>query len=281
MPDLLLTILCSASIAIILKINADKNWNTIQLLTGNYFSASLIGLLLLFSAENNTYELELIPLGLFLSFLFVGSIFAFSKSVILSGAALSTVSSRLSVFVPIVLSIIIYNELPNPFQLFGIILTAATIILFYFSVRNPNNNYLERDRFLYLIVVLIGIGTADFFMKVFQVIWEPSAKPWFLLLIFGFSFLITFILSVKERSKVDKSALILGMIMGIPNIFSSYFLIGALKSFPAVFVYPFVNMSIIVLTAVVVKFIWNEEWNLFSKIALVTGIVAIILLSLR
>jgi drug/metabolite transporter (DMT)-like permease len=225
--------------------------------------------------------MEIIPLGLFLSFLFVGSIFAFSKSVILSGAALSTVSSRLSVFVPIVLSIIIFNELPNLYQTIGLVFTAATIILFYFSVRNPNNTIFEKEKFLYLIAVLIGIGTADFFMKVFQVNWESSAKPWFLFWIFGFSFLITFLLSIKERKNIDRSALLLGILMGVPNLFSSYFLIGALKSYPAVFVYPFVNMSIIVLTAFIVKFIWNEQWNFYSKLALAAGIVAIILLSLK
>ena len=69
--------------------------------------------------------------------------------------------------------------------------------------------------------------------------------------------------------------------MGIPNIFSSYFLIEALKSYPAVFVYPVVNLSIIILTSLIVKIIWNEYWNNYSKIALLLGIISIILLSFR
>lgn len=68
--------------------------------------------------------------------------------------------------------------------------------------------------------------------------------------------------------------------MGIPNIFSSYFLIEALNSFSAVFVYPVVNISIIVLTAIIVKFIWHEEWNSYSKMALLAGLISIALLSL-
>ena len=113
MLNLILTILCSTSIALILKINGNIKGNTLQLLAGNYFSASLVGIILLLNTESVAVELELIPFGLFLSFLFTGSIFAFSKSVILSGAALSTVSSRLSVFVPVILSMLIYKELPS------------------------------------------------------------------------------------------------------------------------------------------------------------------------
>lgn len=280
MTDLILTILCSTSIALILKINANNKGSSIQLLAGNYFSASVIGLLLLFKNDTNSYNVELIPLGLFLSFLFVGSIFAFSKSVLLSGAALSTVSSRLSVLVPILFSILIYNELPNIFQTFGLLFTVGTIILFYYSIKNPQDHIPQKEKFLYLLGVLVGIGTADFFMKVFQENWPQSDKPWFLLWIFLFSFIITLIISQREKRKPDKNALLLGMIMGIPNIYSSYFLIGALKNFPAVFVYPFVNMSIIILTSFIVKYFWDEKWNIFSKIALAAGVLAIILLSL-
>jgi drug/metabolite transporter (DMT)-like permease len=249
-------------------------------LTGNYFSASLIGLILLFNNDKNSYELELIPLGLFLSFLFVGSIYAFSKSVHLSGAALSTVSSRLSVFVPIVLSIIFYNEIPNQYQYFGLFLTLVTIILFYYSVGRKIEIAENRKKFIYLLAILLGIGIADFFMKVFQENWTSYDKPWFLIWIFFFAFLITLLISLRQRKVLNKLSLFLGIIMGIPNIFSSYFLIDALKEFSAVLVYPVVNLSIIVGTAIIVKIVWNEEWNIYAKFALLTGILAIVLLSL-
>ena len=280
MSYLLLTILCSTSIAVILKINANNNGNSIQLLTGNYFSASIIGLFLLLSNTQNSYELELIPMGLFLSFLFVGSIYAFSKSVYLSGAALSTVSSRLSVFVPIILSIIFFNEIPDEYQYVGLFLTLLTILLFYLSV---GTNAIQRDnrkKFIYLLAILLGIGIADFFMKVFQENWAASEKPWFLLWIFFFAFLITLAIAIRQGNPPNKFSLLIGIVMGVPNIFSSYFLIDALKEFSAVLVYPVVNLGIIVGTAIIVKIIWDEQWNTYAKFALLTGMLAIVLLSL-
>lgn len=277
---LALTIFCSTSIAIILKINSNKNGNTLLLLTGNYLAASIISLVLFFVDIETTHSIDLIPLGLFLSLLFVGSIFAFSKSVSLSGAALSTVSSRLSVLVPIILSIIFFSDLPNTYQVFGLILTLVTIILFYFSIRNNTAKKQKNNKFFYLISILLGIGVADFFMKVFLENWAASNKPWFLFWIFFFSFLITVSLTIKKKVQFNKSTLVLGIIMGIPNIFSSYFLLEALSSYSAVFVYPFVNISIIIFTSIIVKVIWKEEWNSYSKLALIVGALSIALLSL-
>lgn len=280
MIDLALTILCSTSIAIILKLNSNFKGNSILLLAGNYFSAAVVGLILLFTDQNSTSSVNLIPLGFFLSILFVGSIFAFSKSVFLSGAALSTVSSRLSVFVPTILSMFFYRELPNNYQIIGLVLTLLTVLLFYFSISNGNFKEGNKSKFIYLISVLFGIGIADFFMKVFQENWLSTDKPFFLFWIFFFSFLITFSISVKQRIKLEKKTIWLGLIMGIPNIFSSYFLIEALKNYKAVFVYPFVNVSIIVFTAIIVKLFWKEYWNPYSKIALLTGLASILFLSL-
>ena len=280
MAALILTILCSSSIAIILKINSRQKGDTILLLTGNYFAASIISLILFVSDANSTSPVEIIPLGLFLSILFVGSIFAFSKSVNLSGAALSTVSSRLSVFVPIILSIVIYNELPTLYQIIGLLLTLATIFLFYLAINNSSKESKEKKKFMYLLMILFGIGIADFFMKVFQENWESSDKTWFLFWIFFFSFFITSVTAIRKKKKVDYKTLLLGAGMGIPNIFSSYFLIEALKSFPAVFVYPVVNISIIIFTSFVVKIFWNELWNKYSKLALGAGIISILFLSI-
>jgi len=280
MLSLILTILFSSSIAIILKINSIRKGDSILLLTGNYFSASLISLLLFFSSSNATTTTNLIPLGLFLSILFVGSIFAFSKSVALSGAAISTVSARLSVFVPIILSIVFYKELPSIYQLFGLLLTLATILLFYFSINHTGNKRERKNKFIYLLSILVGIGIADFFMKVFQENWSSTDKPWFLFWIFFFSFIITLYLTIKKKKVIEKRTLLLGIIMGIPNILSSYFLIESLKSFSAVYVYPFVNISIIIFTALIVKIIWHEAWNTYSKTALFLGLISIVLLSL-
>ena len=203
MLDLVFTIISSTAIAIILKINSNKKGSSLVLLSGNYLSASVIGLILFFADQNSSSSAELVPLGILLAILFVGSIFAFSKSVSLSGAAISTVSSRLSVLVPIILSMLIYKEYPNVFQIIGLLLTIITIILFYLSLNNNTNKTESKNKFIYLVAILIGIGVADFFMKIFRENWTATDKPLFLFWIFFFSFLITSSLMLKQKNKID------------------------------------------------------------------------------
>ncbi len=277
MISLLLTILCSTSIAIILKINSNKDGDAILLLAGNYLTASVLGLIIFLAESNASSPINLIPFAILVAVFFVGSFFVYSKSVSLSGAALSTLSSRLSMFVPILLSILFYNEFLAHLQLLGIILTIITITLFYFSVRNSKNS---NNNFVYLTLVLFGIGFGDFFMKVFQENWSNNDKPWFLFWLFFFSFIISFIAVKKNKVVFNKKTFYLGLFLGIPNIFSSFFLIEALKTYKAVLVYPIVNLSIIILTATTVRFFWDEKWNLLAKLAFLVGLISILLLSL-
>ena len=112
MHYLLLTILCSTSIALILKYSDTKKGEPIVLLAGNYLVASIISFDCLFCLEKMlNFSFQTLFFGLGLGLLFVLSFFAFAKSVSYAGTGLATTSSRLSVIIPILLSIIIYNEI--------------------------------------------------------------------------------------------------------------------------------------------------------------------------
>ena len=120
----------------------------------------------------------------------------------------------------------------------------------------------------------------DFCMKIFNE-WRPaSEKPLFLTSIFTFSFIYMLSYSLIKRIVFNKSTVIRGAILGVPNIFSSFFLLGALAQLPAILVYPVSNIGIILLSTVGAIFFWNERLNNFGKWALVSGLVAIILLSM-
>ena len=82
-----------------------------------------------------------------------------------------------------------------------------------------------------------------------------------------------------KRIKVKRQTLLLGAVLGVPNIFSSFFLLGALAQLPAIIVYPVTNFGIIVLTSLGASIIWEERLNVRGKWALIVGIIAIFLLS--
>ncbi len=71
MHFLLLTILCSTSIALILKYSDTKKGEPIVLLAGNYLVALLIGLILLILNDTKIFSVETLIFGAGLGLLFV------------------------------------------------------------------------------------------------------------------------------------------------------------------------------------------------------------------
>ncbi|MCZ7613164.1 MAG: hypothetical protein M5T52_06425 [Ignavibacteriaceae bacterium] len=68
--------------------------------------------------------------------------------------------------------------------------------------------------------------------------------------------------------------------MGVPNILTTVFLLSALALLPAIIVFPIMNVGIILLTTVMAFIIWKEKLNRWGVLALTSGMIAILFLSL-
>jgi len=278
MTAIFLTIICSSSIAIILKLNDNRKGPALVLLAANYFVAGMISLFMFLSQEIQAISIESFLFGTLLGSIFVMAFFLFTRSVRVAGTALATVSSRLSVIVPVIFAMIIFREIPGAVQVVGLIFAILTIYFFYRSLRNNPNGQLHLREYMVLILLLVGIGVNDFCMKLFQS-WRPAnEKPFFLLCIFFAAWIYSTGYVIVKKIPVDRRTINLGLLLGVPNIFSSYFLIAALTEVPAIIVYPLVNIGIILLTALAAWIIWREKLNRAGLRALMTGIAAIVLL---
>ncbi len=270
---LLLTVLCSTSIALILKYSDTKKGEPIVLLAGNYLVASLIGLTLLIINDNKIFSIEALIFGAGLGLLFVLSFFAFAKAISFAGTGLATTSSRLSVIIPILLSIIIFNELPNELHLLGFLFTIVTFILFYFSVKENHRDGEGLLKYLFLVLLFFAI-------KVFKG-WRPEQEEsYFIFFIFFSAFIYTSSYIIIKKIKIENQTVMLGLILGVPNVLTTVFLLNALAILPAIVVFPLMNVGIILLTTLMAFWIWKEKLNRWGVLALVSGLLAILFLSL-
>ena len=278
MTAVLLTIICSSSIALLLKLNDSRRGPALVLLSANYFSAAVIGLILYILGNTAAVSWETFLFGAVLGSIFVYAFFLFTQAVRVAGTALATVSSRLSVLIPVIMAMILFREIPGLIQTTGLLMAVATIYFFYRSLRNNSTGNVHLKDYLILLMLFIGIGFNDFCMKLFQA-WRPAAeKPFFLLCIFTAAWIYSLGYILIKKIPVDRGTLNLGLLLGIPNVFSSYFLIAALQDVEAIVVYPLVNIGIICLTTVSAWAIWKEKLNRAGIWALATGISAIVLL---
>jgi drug/metabolite transporter (DMT)-like permease len=280
MHFLLLTILCSTSIALILKYSDTKRGEPIVLLAGNYLVATVISSTILVFRDDKLFSQETFFFGLGLGLLFVLSFFAFAKAISFAGTGLATTSSRLSVIIPILFSITIFNEMPNNFHFIGFFLTLITFVLFYFSVKENHKAGAGVIKYLFIFAVFIGIGINDFAMKVFKS-WRPAQEEsFFVFFIFSSAFVYSSIYIIIKKIKIIKSTAYWGLGLGVPNVFSTVFLLGALSLLPAILVYPIMNVGIIVFTTLLAFVFWKEKLNRWGVLALASGILAILFLSI-
>ncbi|HDR05201.1 MAG TPA: hypothetical protein ENN84_08160 [Candidatus Marinimicrobia bacterium] len=279
MIDLLLTILCSASIVLILKADYSGGGERWWLLAGNYATAAGSGWLLTLGKGAMWPSLEISFLAIILSGAFVLSFYLLSKSVAAAGASLSAVSSRLSVLIPVFLSILLFKEILNVEKLLGLLFALATFIFFALAMQSRNSQG-EKRQLWPLIAVFISLGLTDFSMKLFQELQKAGEKALFLAILFSGAFFLTLAVSLLKKLPFHKKSFSLGLILGLPNLFSSWFLIGALEQFPAVMVFPAVNVGIILVTALASVLIWREIPNLWGRLAIISGIAGIIFLSI-
>lgn len=280
MVYLFLTILCSTSIALILKFNATRKGHPVVMLTGNYFIASIIAATIILIKGNVLFSIEALIFGSVLGVMFIISFFIFAKAVELAGTALATVSSRLSVFIPVFLVVAFLDEVPETKTYFGFVFTILTIILFYFSLNNKQTEDSHKAKYLFLIAVLVFIGINDFAIKLFQLTRSSAEEFFFVYMIFTTAFVSGTTVIIFRKLKVVSKDLFTGFLLGVPNVFSTIFLLGALNQLPAMIVYPVMNIGVILMTTVSAYLIWTERLNKFGIAAIVLGTAAILLLGL-
>lgn len=277
---LILAIICSSSLALILKHGHVKNNNTVLLINGNYATASFISLMFMIFKYGFDISIEVFLFALFLGYLFAITFVIYSRAISLAGTALATVSARLSVLIPVIASIILYGESPTFNMLLGFGLALVTLYLFYLSLKNHGTNESKRGKYFYLLILLLGIGVVDLSMKIFDFNFPKSEKGMFVFIIFFSAFVYTLLYLFVKKIKFDKGTFTLGLILGVPNVLAINFLLAALSELPAIIVFPIQNIGVIVITAVVAYLIWKEQINIYGKIAIAVGIAAIILLKL-
>lgn len=277
---LLLTVICSSSIALILKFGNVKKSNTTILINANYITASVLSLIFILYKGNFYISIEAFLFALFLGYLFAETFLIYSKAVGFAGTALATVSARLSVLIPVVFSIILFNESPNLKMIFGFLIGLVTFYFFYLSLKKNNVNGHDKKAYLYLILLFTGIGAVDLSMKIFEISFESSEKPTFVFTIFFIAFLYTFIRIIFQKIKFEPHTFRTGLILGLPNVLAIQFLLAALSELPAIIVFPILNIGVIVFTALFAYLIWREKLNKYGIVAIISGIIAILLLKL-
>jgi len=247
MVYLLLAIASSALISIIMRISAGKAAGGLGMLAVNYLVCSLLGAAYadfsLFAPEIPGFSTAVwlgVPGGIAL----LGGFVLLQVNTRKNGIVLSSLFMKLGLLVPMVISVVFFREIPTLTQIAGFILAVGAIVLinWHKGARSAAT--------LGLIGLLLLGGSSDAMAKVFQVLGVPAHENRFLFYSFFTALLLCCALVIGKKERITPGSVLFGALIGIPNFFSSKFLLGALTQLPAVVVYPtFSVATILIVTA--------------------------------
>lgn len=298
---LLLAIICSSSIAIIFKFSETNNLNRYAVTTMNYFTAFIVSLILAliegnidFSVDGNIlYEFRnvvieentlfspmasltwAIIVGIIAGAFFFLSFVYYQISVRENNVGLAGTFGKLGILVPMSFSIIIWNEIPTTIQWLGIILSIVSIIIVNVSFKKSQ----VKDIHINLILLFFFGGLAEFSNKIFQKYAISEYKSVFLFFVFFIAFIISLITTLKRKKRVKKIDLITGVLVGIPNLFSSFFLIMSLNYMKTSVVFPIYSAGSIVIITLAGTLVFKEKLKRKEIVAIIMTIIALIMIN--
>ena len=285
MHYLLLAILCSAAMAIVLKRFKDPAGNRYGIILGNYLTCVVIALAallptpaLLVSGSGTAWLC-----GSITGVLFVVSLLAMQNSIRVNGATLTSAFSRLGLLIPLAASIAFLGERPEMWDFIGLALALGALILI--SGGNAGSGGAgERPQTALLLFTLLAGGFSDAMHKVFERVGSRDEDRLYIFCLFATAALLTAVLTLLEKRKSGKrllpAELAMGILVGIPNYFSSFLLLKSLSSMPAFLVYPlFSTGTILAVTAFSVP-VFHERLTKRQLIGVGLILVAVALLNI-
>lgn len=277
---LLLSALCSLAIVHLLKVVETRGLRTLNTLTVNYLVAALFSFGVIW--WQGSFE-HLVPDPGFLLFtavtgaFFITNFLAYSKSVNVNGVGVSVAAMRLSLLLPIVVSLGLYGEVLTLPKILGLVLVFIALGLLMPSKRSARFKNISAGWLLVAIFLLTGF--TDSSLKVYQEDFSGFRELVFMGYVFLHASLIGLVLIVYRRGKlVTLEEIKQGTLIGIPNLYSSVFLIFALSEIDGSVAYPVVNVLNVTGGTLLGLWWWKDRISRWQWTGLVLSLIAILLL---
>lgn len=286
MLNLILAIISSSLVSIMMRVGEGRVKNNISMLSVNYFICMIFAFV--YTGIGNLFQTgeglgTAIGLGIINGFFYISSLVLFQKSVKQNGVVLSAIFMKLGIMMPLVISIVLFKEIPTVIQVVGFVIAIIAIVLINLKEKNATSEPGRKTQIgpvkVGLILVLVGCGMSDGMSKIYQELGTDKFEELFLVFTFVIAFLLSLILVRVKKQKFSKQELIYGALLGIPNYFSARFLLKALGQIPAVVVYPTFSIGTIAVITLTGMIVFKEKINKLQMIAIGMITVAVILLN--
>jgi drug/metabolite transporter (DMT)-like permease len=289
---IVLTVLTSVFLLLLFKLFTRYEINTFHAILVNYITAAITGILFspfhldLTVVHKTSWIFLCLPLG----FLFVSVFYLISLTTQRISIAAASVANKMSVVMPVLFSIFIIGDAFTFLKIIGIIM--AILAVYLTTTTRKEEKTVSKVQWWLPGLVFIGSGCIDISINAAKQYYLRTLEDEELFTIctfasafaIGFIFFVFQLLYSRPAFKKQKAlpTLIAGIILGIPNYFSIFFIIKALDSgvLSSVELFPVLNISNVVLSAIVGVALFKEKLSPMNIFGIALAIASIALISI-
>lgn len=291
---IVLAILCSVAIGVVFKFFDKYNINHFQAIVFNYLVCVITGCIELGAIpfEASMLQADWLPIMLVLGLLFVSGFTVISRTVQYFGIAIASVAQRMSLGLSVPFSIWFYKDPYTSLTIVGIILALASVVLINIPARKrrlattpamvevstpSEEQRLPKGAFLFPIIAFLVSVFIEIILQYLHIVheMEPAVESIVLFALAG-SFGIVGIILLRQQLAWQN--LLAGILLGIPNYFSIYFLLKALENWSGSVVYSVNNITVVALSAVLGYFFFKEKLSALNALGIGLALIASYLL---
>jgi drug/metabolite transporter (DMT)-like permease len=220
-------------------------------------------------------------------FIFLLNVIAFCAREL--GVAITSVANKLSLVIPVLFSVYLYQEKLSFLQVAGILLALVAVVLTSWPGESRQTRAeAHRSDWLFAVpvVLFLGSGLLDTLVKYFeQGYLDEGNKNDYLITAFGVAALTGFVILVLQlvsgRERFDPRAVLAGICIGIPNYFSIWCLVRVLSDFGdrSASIIPINNMGIVLCSALAAWWLFREHLTRTNLAGIGLALAAIALIA--
>jgi len=279
---LILSIVLSAAVIITFRLFTNYKISIIQAITVNYLVASVFG----FLSEAGSFNISTLPkqpwfyfaIIMGLSLIVAFNLFALSAQK--AGVAVTAISSRMSVVIPVILGFLIFGDSAGFIKITGIIIG---LVAFYLTSKKEKNIKINKNYLFLPLLLFLVVGTNDSLMKTAEHFYITTDFVPFLATSFGFALIFGLIIfvfkTVNHKNAIEIKNVIAGIILGLLNWYSTLFVLKGLDSFQVSVFIPVYNVGVVALATLTGFLIFKEKLSKTNIAGVVLAIVSILLIA--
>ena len=278
MLNLILAIASSALVSLTMRFSENKTKNSLAMLAVNYVMCTFLawaytGFGRFFPVEPGRHTTAI--LGGINGVLYLAGFVLLQRNVRENGVVLSATFIKLGLLVSMAVSVVFFGEWPEIWQWAGFLLAVVAIVLMNYR---PGEG--KAGNMAGLLLLLLAGGGGDAMSKVFEELGNSGQSGHFLLYTFLVALICCLLLCARKKQSIGKMEWAFGLLVGIPNFFSSKFLLASLADVPAVIAYPVYSVATILVVSLVGVLAFRERLRKLQWVGMGIILVALVLLNI-